>query len=564
MIDVTQHFETGVSHFPPIDDYAFLSDCETTALVAPDGGVEWLCLPRMDSPSVFGAMLDRDAGRFRIAPAGVYVPAARRYIPGTLVAETSWWTPGGWLVVTDALLIGPWHHESERSHTQRRAPTDYEAAHVLLRLIRCVNGQIQVKWTARRCSITAGCRRSGPMSARGTTRPLRRRRRSRSAAAADHRPEHRFRGHGGHRTHVAEGGRHRFVALSWSEHAPPANAAGGTAPLRWTCHHWQHWLDRATFPDHPWRGHLQRSALTLKGLDLRPDRGRRRGRDHVAARNPWRRAQLGLPLHLDSRHRGNAVGVQHPGFRLGGKRLLQLRRRRRRCGGRRPAADVRRRRRARRSTRRPSTTCPATRALGPCGSATPPIASASMTCGVPWSGDRPAHRVTAARRPAVADRADPGRVRARALARARPGYLGGALRAAALHVLQGRCWMAADAGARIAAAAGEEALAARWRAAAEEIRADVLANAVDERGVFTQHYGTKALDASVLLIPLLGFLPAERRAGPQHRARDRRGADRGRHGAALPRRRYRGRPVRRGGHVHDLLVLAGVGAGRDR
>ena len=134
------------SYFPPIEDYAFLSDCETTALVAPDGGVEWLCLPRMDSPSVFGSVLDRDAGRFRVNPSGVYVPAARRYIPGTLVTETSWWAPGGWLVVTDALLMGPWHHESERSAaTQRRAPTDYEAAHVLLRLIRCVNGRVQVE-----------------------------------------------------------------------------------------------------------------------------------------------------------------------------------------------------------------------------------------------------------------------------------------------------------------------------------------------------------------------------------------------------------------------------------
>jgi alpha,alpha-trehalase len=135
----------GRSQFPPIGDYGFLSDCETTALVAPNGGIEWLCLPRMDSPSVFGAILDRDAGSFRINLAGVEVPAARRYIPGTMVLETSWWTPGGWLVVTDALLMGPWHHDHERSTTHRRAPTDYDADHVLLRLIRCVNGQVQVR-----------------------------------------------------------------------------------------------------------------------------------------------------------------------------------------------------------------------------------------------------------------------------------------------------------------------------------------------------------------------------------------------------------------------------------
>jgi GH15 family glucan-1,4-alpha-glucosidase len=93
----------GRSPFPPIADYGFLSDCETTALVAPDGNVEWMCLPRMDSPSIFGAILDRDAGVFRLAPAGVQVPAARRYIPGTMVLETSWRAPGGWVVVLDAV-----------------------------------------------------------------------------------------------------------------------------------------------------------------------------------------------------------------------------------------------------------------------------------------------------------------------------------------------------------------------------------------------------------------------------------------------------------------------------
>src|SRR5438105_5797083 len=134
----------GGSPFPPIADYAFLSDCETVALVAPSGNVEWMCLPRVDSPSVFGALLDRGAGSFRLGPLGVTVPAARRYLPGTMVLETSWWTGSGWIIVRDVLLIGSWHHEDERSHTHRRAPTDYDADHVLLRTVRCVNGEVEV------------------------------------------------------------------------------------------------------------------------------------------------------------------------------------------------------------------------------------------------------------------------------------------------------------------------------------------------------------------------------------------------------------------------------------
>src|SRR5436190_23553504 len=119
----------GRSPFPAIADYGFLSDGETTALVAPSGNVEWLCLPRMDSPSVFGAILDRDAGGFRLGPADVTVPAARRYLPGTNVLETSWGTPNGWMIIRDVLLIGPWHLQDKRSHSHRRAPTDYDADH---------------------------------------------------------------------------------------------------------------------------------------------------------------------------------------------------------------------------------------------------------------------------------------------------------------------------------------------------------------------------------------------------------------------------------------------------
>src|SRR5215475_1254803 len=128
----------------PIGDHGFLSDGEVSALLAPDGSVSWMCAPRFDSPSVFGSILGPRAGAFRIAPLDVSVPASRRYLPGTMILETSWGTTTGWIIIRDVLLIGPWHHETEMSHTHRRAPTDYDADHVLLRTVRCVNGEVEV------------------------------------------------------------------------------------------------------------------------------------------------------------------------------------------------------------------------------------------------------------------------------------------------------------------------------------------------------------------------------------------------------------------------------------
>ncbi len=130
--------------FPRIADYGFLSDCHTGALVGPDGAVEWLCIPRFDSPSVFGSLLDRGAGRFRLGPLEA-VPVARRYQPGTNILETTWGTSTGWLVVTDLLTIGPWRQRSDDPHT--RPPPDYDAECVLLRVATCVQGEVPIELT---------------------------------------------------------------------------------------------------------------------------------------------------------------------------------------------------------------------------------------------------------------------------------------------------------------------------------------------------------------------------------------------------------------------------------
>src|SRR5205823_6629348 len=243
---------------------------ESMALVAPSGNVEWLCLPRVDSPSVFGALLDRHAGGFRLGPADVTVPAARRYLPGTMVLETSWGTATGWLIVRDLLLIGPWHHEKERSKTHQRAPTDYDADHVLLRTVRCVNGEVQVtldcepvfdygrlsaRWshTDRNYQQAVACAPDVPLELTLTT-------------------DMRIGFEGGRATArtLLKEGETRFVALSWSEHEPPFTFEEAYRRLVWTAHHWQHWLARGRFPDHRWRTHLERSALTLKGLTFAP------------------------------------------------------------------------------------------------------------------------------------------------------------------------------------------------------------------------------------------------------------------------------------------------------
>src|SRR5262245_49714536 len=96
--------EPAGSSSKPIADYGLLSDCNTAALVARDGSVDWLCLPRFDGPAVFASILDPDAGHWTIRPVGDYT-VERRYSDGSLVLETTFTTPTGSVRLRDALAF---------------------------------------------------------------------------------------------------------------------------------------------------------------------------------------------------------------------------------------------------------------------------------------------------------------------------------------------------------------------------------------------------------------------------------------------------------------------------
>jgi alpha,alpha-trehalase len=114
----------------PIAEHAVLSDCGTAALVTVGGSVDWLCLPRFDSPALFARLLDRRGGHFVISLRGGEV-LSRRYRPGGLVLDTVWTSPDGDLLVTDALAFG----RGDRGHQLGRASPG-----VLLRAARCTAG----------------------------------------------------------------------------------------------------------------------------------------------------------------------------------------------------------------------------------------------------------------------------------------------------------------------------------------------------------------------------------------------------------------------------------------
>jgi GH15 family glucan-1,4-alpha-glucosidase len=120
-----------MDRYPPIADHGLIGDLQTAALVTTDGTVDWWCCPRFDSPSVFASLLDHDkGGRFRIAPEGADYVVKQLYFPDTAILITRFMTPGGVGEVIDFMPI-----------PDQQQPTD---RHRLVRLVRCVRGEIRL------------------------------------------------------------------------------------------------------------------------------------------------------------------------------------------------------------------------------------------------------------------------------------------------------------------------------------------------------------------------------------------------------------------------------------
>ena len=499
------------SPFPPIADYGFLSDCHTGALVASDGSIEWMCLPHFDSPSVFGALLDRGAGSWRVGPYGIYVPAGRRYIPGTNLIETTWMTPQGWMRVIDGLTIGPWH-DNKHGSSHTRPPTDYDADHLVVRMIECIQGQVQVEivcepmldygatpaqWSFEQSGEDGVCM----MDATDDVTAFR--------LFSDIRMG--IEGNRAHGRHTLSEGEKRFCALSWTEgRGGPHTVEQAEEHIERTSHFWREWLAEGTYPDHPWRFHLQRSALVLKGLTFMPTGalvaapttslpetpGGERNWDYRycwmrdASFTLWALHALGLNWEADdfiqyvADMERNEDGSLQIMYGIKGDKDLEE-----------STLD---------HLKGYENARPVRIGNGAYNQRQNDVFGAVLDSVYLHSKKR--DHIPERLWPVLADQ-----VRCASEVWKQPDQGIWEARGEPRHYVSSKlmCWVAMDRGARLAERRGHTENVEQWQALADEIREDILAHGVDERGVFRQHYETDALDASTLLVPLLRFLPPD-------------------------------------------------------
>jgi alpha,alpha-trehalase len=443
-----------------------------------------------------------------VAPFGINHPSARAYEPGTNVLVTTWKTPSGWIVVRDALTMGPRGHEDEITpHT--RPPADDDGDHMLVRTVECIDGHVEVELvcepafdygrTPAEWTLVDGGRSAADATGAGQTIRLQ----SDLALGIE--------GNRVRARHRLQAGDSAYCALSWAEgRAAPQTMEEADARMTATIRFWRSWLGRARIPDHEWRDPVQRSALTIKGLTYMPTGatvaalttslpetpGGERNWDY---RYTWMRdttftLQALHYLNLDweadefmqfvADLEANDDGALQIMYGIDGRRDLTETTRDDLSGyaGARPvrigngAFDQRQN-----------------------------DVFGSVLASILLHTDR-SERLPRRLWPIVESQAECATKVWR-----EPDQGIWEARGAPQHPISSKlmCWVALDRAAQLAEIRGDPEKAATWRATAEEIHADILEHGVTDAGVLRQHYATDALDASVLLAAIFGLLPAD-------------------------------------------------------
>ena len=492
-----------------IEDYALVGDLQTAALVGRNGSLDWLCLPRFDSSACFSALLgDESHGHWLIEPAGEVIGTSRRYRPGTLILETELETAEGTVRLVDLMPV-----------------REREAAPNVLRLVEGVKGTVAMRmsiiirfdygatvpWVeASAGGIAAG---GGPNAVYLRT-PV-------DLQGKDFTTVAEFT--------VRERESVPFT-LAWSaSHEPPPPAIDPTWALATTDAWWREWSGRCAYGG-KWRDAVLRSLITLKALTYAPTGG------IVAAPTTSLPEQIGGVRNWDYRY----CWLRDATFTLNALLLGGLHTRRPRPGATGCCARVagsRRRLQIMYGVDRRAAAPELELDWLPGYEGAQPVRvgnAASDQFQLDVYGEVMDTLHLARAQGSEPMPADLGTMQVRCSSfletdwqRARRRHLGGARAAPPLHPLQGDgLGRVRPGGEGRASSYGLDGPVERWRELRDEIHAQVCERATTRSA--TRSCSTTAphgLDASLLLIPLVGFLPRRRSARARHGRRDSRRAD---------------------------------------
>ena len=472
----------------PIADYALIGDCETAALVSREGSIDWLCWPRFDSPACFAALLgDASNGRFLLRPVSDQARARRRYVEGALVLETRWSTSEGEADVIDFMPV-------------RSAASD------LIRIVRGVRGSVRF---CAELVLRFDYGRATPWMNRidGTLRAIA------GPDCVTLRTPVRLEPHGF--THCGafdvRAGEEVAFELTWGpSHLPPPPFEPTGLALEHTLAWWRAWSGRCRAAG-PYTELVRRSLITLKALTYAPTGGivaapttslpeEPGGERNWDYRYCWLRdATFTLLALMNAGYFEEAAAWRDWLFRAAAGDPAQAQIMYGIAGERRLSEWI------------------APWLAGYHGARPVRIgnaASAQLQLDVfgevmdclfqARCGGLPAHDVDWSLQQALLDRLDKVWREPDAGIWEVRGPLRQFTSSKAL------VWAAYDRAAKSVERFGVKGDLAALRARREEVRADLLTHGFDERlGAFVQAYGGQALDASVLLLPLVGFIEAD-------------------------------------------------------